>query len=238
MMLEILWSKGEVMIVDRDGQQRMWDLAARRLPVEEPRLPAREVARRILEGQLRAKGVAPMSRFGFLMGDRPTGWERVLAELVREKVLVPLQVGDFRGEWYGHAQALDGGVFRPRTVLLSPFDQLIHDRRRTEELFGFRYRLEIYVPPARREFGYFVLPILDGDRLIGRLDPKFDRENGVLRINGVWAEPDAPASAGPRVTGAIAELAAWLGARDVVLGRTVPGSWSRALRGISSRPVV
>jgi uncharacterized protein YcaQ len=75
-----------------------------------------------------------------------------------------------------------------------------------------------------------VLPILHGDRLIGRADPVFDRKAGELRVNGVWAEKDAPADAGPKVAGAIAELASWLGARTVSLSRRVPTAWSRALK--------
>ena len=96
-------------------------------------------------------------------------------------------------------------------------------------MFGFRYRLEIYVPKAKREYGYFVLPILDGDRLIGRVDPVFDKAAGVLRVNGVWAEPGADAEAGQRVAAAIEELASWLGARQLDYGRPVPRAWRRAL---------
>lgn len=114
--------------------------------------------------------------------------------------------------------------FRPRTVLLSPFDRLIHDRVRAEELFGFRFRLEIYVPKAKREFGYFVMPILHGDRIVGRLDPNFDRSADVLRIEAVHAESDAPASAWPTIRKQIDELAAWLGAEDVVLPQ-LPSIW-------------
>ena len=77
-------------------------------------------------------------------------------------------------------------------MLLSPFDDLVSDRDHTEQLFGFRFRLEIYVPKAKREFGYFVLPILHGDRLIGRVDPRFDRATGVLNVNAVYAEEGAP----------------------------------------------
>jgi uncharacterized protein YcaQ len=230
MMLEALWASGEVMIVGRDGQQRLWDLAARRLPANEPRLPPAQLARRVLEGQLRAKGVARLHRFGFeLDGSRPAGWERALAALVREGVALPVTVEGRRGEWYAHGELLDR-PFRGRTVLLSPFDQLIHDRQRTEELFGFLYRLEIYVPKDKREYGYYVLPILHGDRLIGRTDPVFDRTKGELRVNGVWAEKDAPVDAGPKVAAAIAELASWLGAENISLSRRIPATWSSALK--------
>ncbi len=76
-----------------------------------------------------------------------------------------------------------------RTTLLSPFDRLIHDRDRAEALFGFRYRLEMYVPKAKREYGYYVLPILRGEELVGRIEPVFDRKARVLRVLGVWWEP-------------------------------------------------
>ena len=83
------------------------------------------------------------------------------------------------------AQTKTGG----RITFLSPFDRLIHDRDRAEALFGFRYRLEMYVPKAKREYGYYVLPILRGDRLVGRIEPVFDRKAGVLRVNSVHWEP-------------------------------------------------
>ena len=88
-----------------------------------------------------------------------------------------------------------------RVTFLSPFDRLIHDRDRAEALWDFFYRLEMYVPKAKRVHGYYVLPILRGDRLIGRIEPVFDRKAGVLRVNGVFAEPGAPASAGPGIAG-------------------------------------
>jgi hypothetical protein len=218
------------MIVGRDGQERIWDLAERRLPVGEPRRPSRAVAREVLDRQLRAAGIEQIARFGYLHGSqsRPVGWERALAELVRDGVAVPARVEGVRGEWYAHGDVLSKR-FRPRTALLSPFDQLIHDRVRTEKLWGFRYKLEIYVPPAKREYGYYVLPILFEDRLVGRLDPTFDRDDEVLRLRAVWAEPDAPAEAGPSIAAEIAELAAWLGAARVEVGE-VPGIWRRPLR--------
>jgi hypothetical protein len=231
MMLEVLWARGEVMIVGREGQERVWDLAERRLPIDVPRLRGREEARRLIATQLRALGIARASAVGWTFeGVRAPGWERALEDLVHEEVAVPCRVDGLRGRWLAHAEVLDR-PFRPRTVLLSPFDRLVHDRRRAEELFGFSFRLEIYVPPSKREHGYFVMPILHGDRLIGRIDPKLDRVAGVLRVNAVHAEPDAPASAAPRVARAIRELASWLGARAVSLGGTRPRGWRSELSG-------
>jgi uncharacterized protein len=92
------------------------------------------------------------------------------------------------GSWEVHADGDPRPIGR-RVTFLSPFDRLIHDRDRAEALFGFRYRLEMYVPKAKREFGYYVLPILAGDRLVGRIEPVLDRRAGVLHVNNVWWEP-------------------------------------------------
>lgn len=229
LMLEVLWGRGEVMIAGRDGQQRLWDLAERRLPVDEPSWSQRAVARAIVERQLRAWGVAKAKQFGWAFDGRPPGWERALGELIREGIAIPAKVGDLKGEWYAHAEILERS-FRPRTTLLSPFDDLISDRDHTEQLFDFFFRLEIYVPKAKREFGYFVMPILHGDRLIGRIDPRFDRTTRILHLNAVYAERDAPATAGRAVAKAIDELATWLGAEDVRSTRRMPTAWRTALR--------
>ena len=228
MLLDLLWHRGEIMIVGRDGQERLWDLAERSVPVKEPRLPQREVARRIVERQLRARGIATADQFGWAFDGRPPGWERALAELVREGIAVPAEVRGLNAAWFAHAELLDL-PFGPRSVLLSPFDDLVSDRDHTEALFDFFFRLEIYVPKAKRRWGYFVLPILHGDRLIGRIDPKFDRGTGILYINAVHAEEGAATSAGAAVARCIRELAGWLGARDVEFTANIPARWRRAL---------
>jgi len=224
MMLEALWAKGEVMIVGRAGQERLWDLAERRLPKDVPRPRTHEEARELIDVQLRALGVSKPTRFGLTFaGVRPPGYDKALTALEREGRAIKAQIEGLRGVWWAHPEALER-TFRPRTVLLSPFDRLIHDRARTEALFGFRFRLEIYVPKAKREYGYFVLPILHGDRLIGRIDPTFDRDANVLRVNGVYAEPDAPAGAWPAISAQIDDLGSWLGASEVSLPK-LPAVW-------------
>ncbi len=230
MLLDLMWSGGEIMIVGRDGQQRLWDLSERSVPVDAPRLPQAAVAREILQRQLRARGVATIGQFGWAYDGRPPGWERALKDLVRGGIAIPTAVEGTTGAWFTHAEVLDR-PFRPRTVLLSPFDDLVSDRDHTQALFDFFFRLEIYVPKAKRRWGYFVLPILHGDRLIGRIDPRFDRRTEVLNVNAVFAEEDAPASAGPAVTKAIRELASWLGAGDVAFTKRMPTRWRKALTG-------
>jgi len=109
-----------------------------------------------------------------------------------------------KAEWHAHPDVTDALVPH-RATLLSPFDRLVHDRDRAEALFGFRYRLEMYVPPAKREYGYYVLPLLVGDRLVGRAEPRFDRRTQTLELLGSWGDAT-------RLEEALAGLAAFLGA--------------------------
>lgn len=116
------------------------------------------------------------------------GWPEA-QKLLEEKRFRALGVRFEKGRWLAHPDAVDAdGALASRVTFLSPFDRLVHDRARTEALWDFYYRLEIYVPKAKREYGYYVLPILRGDRLVGRIEPIFDRRTRVLRVNGVWWE--------------------------------------------------
>ena len=224
-MLEAMWSRGEVMIVGRDGQQRIWDLAERRLP----RIPRFTMAAHLdhLAREVRAAGIARPARLSRLGRIRFPDHERALETLVRRGSVVPVRIDGVPGQWVADAELLAAPPAAPRTTVLTPFDDLISDRARTERVFGFHYRIEIYVPKAERRFGYYVLPVLHGDRLIGRIDAKTEREEGVLRVTKVFAERGAPADAGGAVRGAIEELAAWLGVAPEV--RTTPMAWRSAL---------
>ncbi len=125
--------------------------------------------------------------------------ERQLAEKRRRA----LGVWQENGGWRAHPEIADDPV-PERVTVLSPFDRLIHDRDRAEALFDFRYRLEMYVPKAKREYGYYVLPIVHGDRIAGRVEPVFDRKSGELEILGAWGDTSG-------LDEALAELARWLG---------------------------
>jgi uncharacterized protein YcaQ len=131
----------------------------------------------------------------------------------------PIHVGDagepavvegVKGEWRVDPAYLDGG-FEGRTALLSPFDRLVHDRGRTEELFDFEYSLEMYKPAAKRRWGYFALPILHGDQLVGKLDATADRKASVLRVNAIHEDVAFTRPITAAVRKEIDELAAWLG---------------------------
>jgi uncharacterized protein YcaQ len=129
--------------------------------------------------------------------------ERVLKEQRFRALGVRLE----RGKWIAHPEIADAEVAE-RVTFLSPFDRLIHDRARAEALFGFRYRLEMYVPPSKREYGYYVLPVLVGDRLVGRIEPWFDRTSRKLAVRGAWGDTS-------RVDEALDSLAGFLGAERV-----------------------
>jgi uncharacterized protein YcaQ len=219
-MLELLWMRGDIAIAARDGNERVWDLAHRVLPPLPP-APPDELARWAVSSQLRRRGVARPSTLGFASdGGRAAGWQAALDELVQDGAAVPVSLDGLDGEFLVDAQLLDR-PFTGRTVILSPFDRLVADRARLHQLFGFRYKLEMYVPIDRREFGYYVLPVLDRETFVARLDARFDRRNRLLNVSGAWLEPDAPAEAWDRTSLAIHELATWLGATEVALAAPV-----------------
>ncbi|MEK7441219.1 MAG: crosslink repair DNA glycosylase YcaQ family protein [Chloroflexota bacterium] len=244
-MIDILWIGGKIMVTGRDGIQKKWDLSERVLPDWTPRekLNEREVVRRAVQKSLRALGIATPTQinFHFTRGRYPN-LQKVLNDLEQEKIISRVQIdGDdptsrlYKGAWYIHnddlplLDDLQNGAWSPRTTLLSPFDNLICDRKRTESLFDFYYRIEIYVPEKKRQYGYYVLPILHGDQLIGRISPKMDREQNKLIVEAVYAEPNAPKS-GKVVRQAIEELAVFLKADEIVYGKKMPSVWKRDLK--------
>jgi uncharacterized protein YcaQ len=241
-MLEFMWARGEVVVAGRSGATRWWDLSECWLPEWTPQeqFGSREVTTRAAERSLRSLGVgrARHIREHFTRGFYP-GLGPVLQGLERRGRIVRAEVeglGD--GEpWFVHAEDvpaledLRGGAWAPRTTLLSPFDNLICDRARTEALFGYRYRIGIYTPKGKREFGYFAMPILHGERVIGWVDPRYERKKGRLVVDDVRAEPGAPTGkAVARAVGdAVRDLASFVGADQIAFQGPVPDGWRRAL---------
>ena len=235
-ILDYLWTNGQILTVERVGNQRKWGLAEDFWPAWTPQeaWTAEEVCRFAVQKAVRALGAATSKqvKVHYTRGMYP-GVTAVFRQLVKEEILIPVTVKEVPGDYYLHAaelsllRQLQNGDWQPRTTLLSPFDNLICDRDRTEALWDFYFRIEIYVPKAKREYGYYVLPILDGDRLIGRIDPKMDRKTKTLHIYNVYAEPGAPNyKKTVRAIGkAVTSLASFLGARQIEWGN-VPDGWA------------
>ncbi len=233
-MLDMMWVRGYVGIGGREGGQRLWDLMDRCLPPDPPdeELDDAEVTRRAALLSLKALGVArtPHIRAHFTRGRYPT-LPRTLASLRDEGVIEPVEIEGVKGDWWVRAEDVEtlesmNGDWSGRTALLSPFDNLLCDRGRTEELWGFSHRLEIYTPKAKRRWGYFVLPILHQDKLIGRADLRMDRKAGRLVAPAIHREDRAPKgkAIAKSIQRELERLAAWQGAEDLAL-QTVPAAW-------------
>jgi uncharacterized protein YcaQ len=244
-MLAYLWEKGEIFVSGRKSTTKIWDLRERVLPEWTPRedLDWSEVVYRSAAKSIRALGVGRAAHIErhFTRGNYPdlqATLDRLEADGRIKQAAVVEDGQEWPGPWYIHVEdlpllaQLQDGDWQPRTTLLSPFDNLICDRDRTQELFDFHFRIEIYVPAAKRQYGYYVLPILHGERLIGRIDPKMDRKAKRLDVHNVYAEPGAPKNAktGRAVAQAVEELATFLGAEQIVYGENVPAGWREALR--------
>ncbi len=242
-MLDFLWTEGKILVTERRGGTRYWDLAERVLPdwhTHDP-LPQEEVVKRAAQKSLRALGVGTSRQIiQHYTRNRYPELPAVMKALEKEDRIERVEITEagitWPGEWYMHVDdvplldALERGEFTPRTTLLSPFDNLICDRTRTEKMFNFEFRIEIYVPKDKRKYGYFVLPILHGDRLIGRIDPLMNRKENRLMVNAVYAEPDAPADAGGAVAEAVQNLAAFLSAESISYTDRLPDIWKLALK--------
>ncbi|QRP48718.1 winged helix-turn-helix domain-containing protein [Amycolatopsis sp. FDAARGOS 1241] len=217
---EYLFGLGRLSTGTRRSFERLYDLTERVVP---PEILARHVsaedgARGLIDRSARALGIATETDLRDYYRLGPDVAHQAVADLVEEGVLEPVRVQDWRGVAYRHAAARTPRAITGR-ALLSPFDPLIWERARTERLFGFRYRIEIYVPEPKRVYGYYVFPFLLDGALAGRVDLKSDRAAGVLRVQGAFAEEGADA---PRVaaelSGELAHMAEWLGLSGVAVG--------------------
>jgi hypothetical protein len=232
-VLEDLFDQGVVLVRDRVRFERRYDLAERVLPsgldLTEP--TAHEAAVELTVLGARALGVATAADLADYFRLRPAEAKAALAEALGSGLLQEVAVHG----WQKPAYVVAGTPVPRRAVhhpvLLSPFDSLVWSRQRTERLFGFRYLLEIYVPAARRQHGYYTMPLLAGGRLIARVDPKHDRQAGALLLRNVLVEEGvAVDEAAAAVSIAAWRLASHLGAERVEVGQEVPPSTAAALR--------
>jgi len=205
-MLEILMMCGEVAIAGRAGRERLWDVAGRVYPAG-IEIPSVEEAERIRnERRLRALGIARAK--GAKMGIEPVD----VGEAGE-----PAVVDGVAGEWRVDPEGLDQD-FEGRTALLSPFDRLAYDRLRAQELFDFEYALEMYKPKDKRRWGYFALPVLHEDRLVGKVDATADRKRGLLEVHAVHEDVRFTLAITKSLHAELEAMSSWLGL-ELALGQ-------------------
>ena len=196
-LLEFLVARGEVAVAGRAGRDRLWDLASRVYP-DKPPVPSAEAALCRDQRRLRSLGIA--RRKAAQMPGEP--WDVGVAG-------EPAVVEGLSGEWRVDPAQL-GRPFAGRAALLSPFDRLLHDRKRMNDLFEFEYYLEMYKPAAQRRWGYYALPILYGDRLVGKVDAKAEPKEGELIVTAVHQDVRFTKAMTSAVDRELADLARWL----------------------------
>ena len=235
--LEMLLLRGDVMVTTRQSFQRIYDLRERVLPGWDDRqaLPTEDAHRHLMLAAVKALGVGRadwVRDYARSLGVPIQAVRRRLEAMAAEGDLLDVAVDGWKTHGYVHPENLAlaehtvGPPAQAVTAILSPFDPIVRDRDRALELFGFDYRIECYTPSAKRRYGYFTLPILHGERLVGRLDPKAHRANGVFEVKSIHMEPDAGIDdelvAGLRDT--LHRLAAWHDTPEVVVrGANVAG---------------
>ncbi|MBX9246967.1 YcaQ family DNA glycosylase [Actinotalea ferrariae] len=236
-VLEFLFFTGEVTAARRNAAfERCYDLTERVLPpavLAAPEPSLEDAVRALVEIGARAHGIGTVGCFDDYFRLRNQARAGVaVAELVEEGVLRPVRVAG----WDARPTYLHRDASLPRRAsgraLLSPFDPLVFERRRLEELFGMRYRIEIYVPEAKRVHGYYVLPFLLGEQLAARVDLKADRGSGVLRVQAAHLEPGTPGETLPALVAELEELARWLGLHDVRVADGARGDLAGPLAGV------
>ena len=205
-MLEFLLSRGEVAIAGRVGRERVWDLPERVYPADIGVPPVEEAQRIRNERRLAALGIARQKKTAMPVEPIDVG-----------EAGEPAVVEGVKGEWRVDPAAVDGD-FEGRTALLSPFDRLVHDRARTQELFDFEYTLEMYKPAAKRRWGYFALPILHHDRLVGKVDAKADRRASALQVRAIHEDLKFTRAMTKEVQAELEDLASWLGLAKIEPG--------------------
>ncbi|MGI8578718.1 MAG: winged helix-turn-helix domain-containing protein [Nocardioidaceae bacterium] len=230
--LEWLFYTGQVSAARRNTAfERMYDVPERVLPasvIQAPTPPEDEAHRNLVRAAAIAHGVGSEQCLRDYFRLRPGPGRRAVADLVEAGELLPVTVEGWQRPGYLWHQAR-----LPRRVtaaaLLSPFDSLIFERSRTERLFDYRYRVEIYVPAPKRVYGYYVYSLLMGEQIVARVDLKADRRSGVLRVLSAHAEPDSPAETPSRLRAELESMADWLGLGAIAVEPR--GDLSGALKG-------
>ena len=226
--LEYYWHTGKLSIVGRRNFQKIYDLTERVIPLHhhEPEVSEEFFIDWACRSALQRLGFATsgeIAAFWDLVTPlEAKAWVETHRDELEEVLIAPADGGKPRPSFalLGFSQTLEDFPEAPSRIrVLSPFDPTLRNRDRTERLFGFFYRIEIFVPEPKREYGYYVFPLLEADRLIGRIDMKADRKNGTLDVKRLWLEPGVKASAGrlERLAAELDRVAKFAGVERVVL---------------------
>jgi uncharacterized protein YcaQ len=219
--LETLFRWGDVVSGGRERFERVYALPEQVFPTEllDREVPAADAHRALIAQAARAHGVGTVKDLADYFRLRTEPARVAIAELEDAGELVPVEVPGWGRNGAPGAAWLHRDARLPRRIdaaaLLSPFDPVVWERARALRLFDFHYRIEIYTPQEKRQFGYYVLPVLLGDSLVGRVDLKNDRQAAVLRVQASWAEPGAPADTAARLAEVLRRTAAWQGLGDI-----------------------
>ncbi|WP_368543395.1 winged helix-turn-helix domain-containing protein [Enterobacter soli] len=240
--LEGLFTSGKVMVVERRNFQRVYDLTHRVMPHwdDERDLLTQEAAEAMmLENSARSLGIFRPQWLADYYRLRQPALKPLLERWQHARRAIPVEV-DTLGEMWLHAdllpllpQAQDGKLQATHSAVLSPFDPVVWDRKRAEQLFNFSYRLECYTPAPKRQYGYFVLPLLHKGQLVGRMDAKMHRKTGILDVIALYLEEGTKVTASLEkgLTSAITDFARWQGANCVTLGRAPEGLFTHCRSG-------
>lgn len=231
--LEQLFMEGKLMIAERRNFQKVYDLTENVLPthIDSSTPSIKEYCDYLIKSTIRAQGLATVNEIGYLRKGIKPMLVKTINELVKTHEIVSANVENSDQEYFTFANYFHQET--PQVVhILSPFDNLVIQRKRLQTLFDFDYQIECYVPEAKRKYGYYCLPVLYGDKFVARLDPKADRKTGIFTIKSIWFEQGLTPDEGFyfRFSEKIKHFASFCGCNKVIVEKCIPSQYKAELK--------